>query len=336
MFRLLGFGLLFAASGTAKEPAAGVLRSEFIFEKVAFPQCHASTIAETKAGLVAAWFGGTREQHPDVGIWISRHVDGKWTAPVEVANGIDGEKRHPCWNPVLFQAAKGPLLLFYKVGPSPSTWWGMLTTSDDRGKTWSKPRRLPKDIIGPVKNKPIQLTDGTILCPTSDEHTGWQVRIERHKGDAWETTKPLNDGKTMAAIQPSILVHKERLQMLCRSKHGVIVESWSEDGGKTWSEMTKTDLPNPNSGIDAVTLKDGRHLLICNPTRLGRSPLSIAISKDGKKWTEAVKLETEAGEYSYPAIIQTSDGLVHATYTWKRQRIKHVVLDPAKLEVPGR
>jgi predicted neuraminidase len=321
---------------TSLHAAKPVIHSEFIYEKAPFPQCHASTIVETKAGLVAAWFGGTREKHPDVGIWVSRHVDGKWTAPVEVANGVDGEKRYPCWNPVLFQPSKGPLQLFYKVGPSPSTWWGMLVTSNDQGKTWSRTRKVPDKMIGPVKNKPVELADGTVLYPTSDEHTGWQVRIERYKGENWETTKPLNDGKIMAAIQPTILVHKDRLQILCRSKHGVIVESWSDDNGKTWSELTKTELPNPNSGIDAVTLKDGRHLLIYNPTRTGRSPLSIAISKDGKKWTNVVKLETEPGEYSYPAIIQTNDGLVHATYTWKRQRIKHVVLDPAKLETPER
>jgi len=321
---------LLASLVLAESPA--VVRSEFIFEKAPFAQCHASTIAETKAGLVAAWFGGKYEKHPEVGIWVSRHVDGKWTAPVEVANGVDGEKRYPCWNPVLFQPSKGPLLLFYKVGPSPSRWWGMLTLSDDEGKTWSRPVRLQGKFIGPVKNKPIELPDGTLLHGTSDEHTGWQVRMERSSGAKWETTRPLNDGKTMAAIQPCILVHgKERLQILCRSKHGVIVESWSEDGGKTWSEMKKTELPNPNSGIDAVTLKDGRHLLIYNPTKLGRSPLALALSRDGKKWDEVVKLETERGEYSYPAIIQTSDGLVHMTYTWKRQRVKHVVVDPAKL-----
>src|SRR5262245_36213218 len=285
--------------------SSAVVRSEFIYETAPFPSCHASTIVETKAGLVAAWFGGKYEKHPEVGIWVSRHVDGKWTAPVEVVNGIDGEKRYPCWNPVLFRHPKGPLLLFYKVGPSPSTWWGMLTRSLDDGKTWSKPGRLEGTFIGPVKNKPIRLKDETLLLGTSDEHTGWQVRVERWEltssSGKLETTKPLNDGKTMAAIQPCFLIHKkERLQMLCRSKHGVIVESWSDDGGKTWSEMKKTELPNPNSGIDAVTLKDGRHLLIYNPTRIARTPLSLALSQDGKKWDEVLKLETERGEYSYP------------------------------------
>src|SRR5438093_1094290 len=165
----------------AKQP--GLLHAEFIYEKAPFAQCHASTIAETKGRLVAAWFGGTREKNPDVGIWVSRHEDGKWTAPVEVANGVqEGGKRFPCWNPVLFQPSKGPLLLFYKVGPSPSRWWGLLLTSDDSGKTWSKPRRLPDNFIGPVKNKPIELADGGILHGTSDEHTGWQVPMERSNG----------------------------------------------------------------------------------------------------------------------------------------------------------
>jgi predicted neuraminidase len=332
MLHLLPLALLSAVPAVAAEPAA-VVRSEFVYEKAPFPQCHASTVAETKTGLVAAWFGGTREKNPDVGIWVSRHVGGKWTPPAEVANGKDGEKRYPCWNPVLFQPSKGPLLLFYKVGPSPSKWWGLVITSGDGGKTWSPPHRLPEGILGPIKNKPVELPDGTILCGTSDEHDGWKVRMERTRDvtGQWATTHPLNDGKTIAAIQPAILVHKGGLQILCRSRHGVLVESWA-DGRMKWGSLKKTTLPNPNSGIDAVTLRDGRHLLIYNPTKLGRSPLALAISKDGKEWKKVLTLEDAPGEYSYPAIIQTSDGRIHATYTWKRQRIKHVVLDPAKLE----
>src|SRR5262249_24773101 len=150
---------LLTLSATAAEP--GVVSSEFIFEKAPFPQCHASTIVETRAGLVAAWFGGTREKNPDVGIWVSRHEGGKWTEPGEVADGrqADGKQR-PCWNPVLFRPKDGPLMLFYKVGPSPSRWGGMLRPSDDNGKTWSDARRLPDGILGPIKNKPVQLPSG--------------------------------------------------------------------------------------------------------------------------------------------------------------------------------
>ncbi|MFQ5730443.1 MAG: exo-alpha-sialidase [Planctomycetaceae bacterium] len=331
-------------SGSALAAPPGLVKAEFVYETAPFPQCHASTIVQTPAGLVAAWFGGTREKHPDVGIWLSRHVNPfpgkrgakrKWTAPTEVANGLQRNgKRFPCWNPVLFRPKSGRLLLFYKVGPSPSRWWGMLIVSKDDGKTWSKAQRLPKGILGPIKNKPIQLADGTILCPSSTEHDGWRANVERttDDGKTWTSTGPLNDGKTFGAIQPTILRHpKGRLQFLCRSRQRVILQSWSDDAGKTWSPLAKTSLPNPNAGIDAVTLKDGRHLLVYNHTTRGRGTLNVAVSKDGKTWQAALRLENARGEFSYPAVIQTADGKVHVTYTWRRRRVKHVVIDPAKL-----
>ncbi|HEV3138772.1 MAG TPA: sialidase family protein, partial [Pirellulales bacterium] len=260
------------ASRAAESP--GILTSEFIYEKAPFPSCHASTIAETSEGLVAAWFGGTDEGNRDVGIWFSRrdaaeHRAMKWSDPVEVANGVESaEKRYPCWNPVLFQAPEGPLLLFYKVGPKPEAWWGMLITSDDAGKTWSKPRRLPEGILGPVKDKPILLHD-QLLCPSSTEQGGWRGHIERTAdlGQTWSKTEPLADWKQFSIIQPTMLVHADgKLQILCRSRQKRIVESWSSDGGLTWSPLAATTLPNPDSGIDAVNLRDGRFLLVYNHT----------------------------------------------------------------------
>lgn len=330
-----------------------VIRGEFIYESGPYPQIHATTLEETPSGLVAAWFGGTHEKHPDVGIWVSRLVDGKWTESVEVANGIqytqaDGSpQRHPTWNPVLFQPKDGPLLLFYKAGPNPDAWWGMLTTSEDGGKTWSQPRRLPEGILGPVKNKPVQLANGDILCPTSDETpekpSRWMVRFERTSdlGKTWQTTAALNDGLKIQAIQPSILkLGGDKLLAIGRSRQDRIFEVQSNDNGNTWGAMKLGSLPNNNSGTDAVTLRDGRHLIVYNhiggtPGKWGgrRTPLNVAVSKDGRKWQAALVLEAEPGEYSYPAVIQTRDGLVHITYTWKRQRVKHVVIDPAKLEL---
>jgi predicted neuraminidase len=317
----------------AEQP--GIVTTEFIYETAPFPQCHASTIALGRNGLVASWFGGTRERHPDVGIWVSRHDGKTWSAPVEVANGVeDATKRHPCWNPVLFQMPGGPLVLFYKVGPSPSTWWGMLVRSDDGGKNWSKPEKLPDDIPGPIKNKPILLADGRLLSGSSTEDHGWRVHMEwtSDAGKTWERTSVLCDGVSQGAIQPTILKHGERLQILCRNRtSGPLWQSWSDDGGRTWSKLELSTLPHPGSGIDGVTLADGRHLLVYNHTVKGRSPLNLAASSDGKQWSAALVLESEPGEYSYPAIIQTADGQVHITYTWKRQRVKHVVVDPTKL-----
>jgi predicted neuraminidase len=314
-----------------------IVKTEFIWQQgdVPFPSCHASTIIQTKDGLLAAWFGGTAEKNPDVGIWISHNLNGKWTKPVEVANGIQHKsKRYPCWNPVLYNTGK-EILLFYKVGPSPSSWWGEMTTSSDNGNMWSRPCRLPEDIYGPVKNKPVLMSNGELLCPSSTEYDGWRVHMEitADYGITWERTPFLNN-KDIRAIQPTILLHKDGLiQMLCRSTGNSILSSWSKDSGRTWDELIPTILPNPNSGIDAVTLNDGRHLVVYNHLTKGRNMLNVAVSEDGKEWKAASLLENDQKdtEFSYPAVIQTADGLVHITYTWNRKLIKHVVLDPSKI-----
>jgi len=334
-----------AAQPTRKvEP---ILVSEFVFTNAPFASAHASTVVETQDGLVAAWFGGTREGAADVGIWVARRLerrlDYQWTRPVEVATGVQPDAtRYPCWNPVLFQLHAGELLLFYKVGPSPQTWWGMVRTSRDAGRTWSDARRLPDGILGPIKNKPVRLLDGTLVAPSSTESperpSKWRVHFERSTdaGLTWTTVFPpagsAPDATAIDAIQPSILVHPGgKLQAVGRTRSGRIFETWSENAASTWTPITLTSLPNPNAGIDAVTLRDGRHLIVYNHTTEGRTPLNVAISRDGRTWTPSLVLEDTPGEYSYPAVIQSSDGLVHITYTWKRQRIKHVVIDPTRL-----
>jgi predicted neuraminidase len=206
----------------------------------------------------------------------------------------------------------------------------MLKRSFDGGKTWSAAERLPKDIYGPVKNKAVLLKDGTLLCPSSSEDHDWRLHMEftRDWGKTWTRTGPLNDGVTTSAIQPSILFLPDgRLQLVCRSENGFVLQAFSSDLGHTWTALEPSTLLNPNSGIDAVTLKDGRHVIVYNPVKKGRSPISVAISSDGKTWKDIATLENEPGqEFSYPAVIQTKDGKVHITYTWKRKKIKHVIL----------
>ena len=343
---LLGFALLILpprdpARAQAASTHPAVLRWEFIYLNGPFESAHASTIAEASAGLVAAWFGGTREGSPDVAIWLSRMVNGKWTAPVTVASGEQPDgTRFPCWNPVLAPWPDGSLRLFYKVGPNPAGWWGMWRASRDGGITWGPAERLPPGVLGPIKNKPVWLPDGTVLSPSSTESPGndsrWLVHFElsRDSGRTWTRVMPPPpvDATVINAIQPTVLLHPGgTLQAMGRTRSGYIFETWSPDAGRHWTPLRLTQFPNPNSGIDAVALRDGRYLLVYNHTREGRSQLRLALSLEGKAWRSVMELEEEPGEYSYPAIIQGSDGLVHITYTWNRSHIMYVALDSAKL-----
>jgi len=335
-----------AVQAAAKSPDGAILRQEFIYETAPYPECHAATIAETPGGLVAAWFGGTKERNPDVCIYVSRKDQGtaKWSTPVNVANGIQNSTlRYPCWNPVLYQVPSGDLLLFYKVGPSPSTWKGWVIRSNDGGIHWSSPEALADGFLGPIKDKPVRLKDGTLVAPSSTEGHGWKVHFELTKdnGRHWIRTAPVVD-TSVRAIQPSILLHKDgSLQALCRSENRAILETWSKDNGKTWSALAPTSLPNNNSGIDGVTLADGRQLLVYNhvlpppgQTKGARSPLNVSVSPDGKTWYAALVLENDTlGQYSYPSVIQSADGIVHIVYTWRRKKIGYVAIDPAKLEM---
>jgi len=316
--------------------------------------CHASTIVEAPTGeLVSAWFGGSDEGEKDVEIWVSRHGADGWSEPEVVIDGVqDDGSRHPCWNPILFvgsaAAARGnpaaPLFLYAKVGPSPSTWWGVVRESTDGGHTWGELRRLDGDAVGPVKNKPLVRRDGTVIAGSSSEDDGWRVHFERStdggrtfvRGPAVHAapeTKGSGGGAGLVgAIQPSLLeLGGDRLLAVGRTQQGRVFEIESADAGETWGPIRLGTLPNPNAGTDAITLADGRHLIVYNHTTKGRSPLTVAASRDGRAWQPVVALETKPGEFSYPAVIQTADGLVHVTYTWNREAIARVVLDPAKL-----
>ena len=324
----------------------GIVKDEFIFERASFPESHAATIAETPDGLIAAWFGGTKEGNKDVCIWTSKLINNKWSAPEMVADGVMNDTlRYPTYNPVLYFADNKELLLFYKIGPNVAGWTGWMKRSKDNGKTWSAREALPEGFLGPIKNKP-ELINGLLLSPSSREKNGWKAVIEYTSdyGKTWSKSAELNDGTIMQAIQPSILKHKDgRLQILCRSRNHTINESWSSDGGKTWSAMKASALPNNNSGTDAVTLKDGRQLLVYNHTlpneswvkgKGPRTPLNVAISKDGVKWYAALILENSPiSQYSYPSVIQSSDGMVHIVYTWRREKIKYVKINPNKLKL---
>lgn len=275
--------------------------------------------------------------------------------PVRSLKGGD-LKRKACWNPVLYQMPDGKLWLFFKIGLNVADWTGWYVTSTDNGKTWGERKPLPKGFLGPVKNKPERIGN-RLVCPSSTEKGGWRIHFEilDLKTMQWKYVGPVKSTQVVASIdmlkkdakpkdiiciQPSILKHKDgRLQVLCRTRNGKIATSWSSDQGDTWSDVELLDVPNNNSGTDAVTMKDGGHVLVYNnfatlpgSSKGVRTPLSLAVSDDGIHWTRLMDLETSpVSQYSYPAIIQGKDGKLHCVYTWRRQRIAYKEIDLRKI-----
>ena len=343
------FGYCLARTGaTPPDSTADFIRvHEFIYEAAPFRSAHASTIVETPSGtLLCAWFGGTAEGNDDVEIYLSRKERGSaWSSPVPITNTPD----MPAWNPVLFQDGK-TTWLFFKVGPSPREWVGGYRLSHDDGREWDSIRYLPAGLLGPIRAKPLRLSDGTWLAGTSVEagyrattsstapYRSWTVWVDRStdRGTTWTIQGPVVvPGEPYGVIQPTLWeTSMGEIRMLMRSTEriGRIMMASSTDRGLTWSPAHPTSLPNPNAGIDVVRLRDGRLILVYNHTREGRTPIDLAVSSDdGASWSDPVILGGGPGEYSYPAVIQTADGLLHITYTWNRQRIRHLVIDPSRL-----
>ena len=308
-------------------------RLDFIFAPGLFPASHTSTLVETSNGLFAAWVSGPAARHPEAAIYTARFDGTRWSTPVKSLSGeVRGTNQFQTWNPVLFQPANGPLLFFFKIGPNPEGWWGMVTTSTNQGETWSTPSRLPPGHVGPVRNKPIELSDGSLLCGASTENDGWKVHLERLSPSGhWQKIGPLPGLPSLSAIQPTFLAHSaRRLQILCRTKEGRLAESWSTNAGASWTPLRLTDIPNPNSAVDAVRLTNGEFILAYNHSPTNRGELNLALSKDGLKWTPLMVVEKGEGEFSYPAIIQTRSGEVHLTYSWNRKGIKHAIINLKK------
>jgi predicted neuraminidase len=332
---------------------------EFIFAvgSTSFPESHASTIVVLPHGeLMAAWFGGTRERAPDVAIWGSRRVHGVWSKPVE----LERVKDVPSWNPVLFHTRDGRLWLYYKVGPSPGGWHGGRMVSDDEGLTWSKPEDLAAGLLGPIRAKPLVLGDGAVVAGSSVENGSWNVWVERSAdgGKTFTKSGPITVPKEVDAeekpwpepaadsvslqpgsdakpgprkysgiIQPSVIsLGGKHLRLYARS-HTLAMKvavADSLDDGVTWTQARYIEVPNNNSGMDVVRLKDGRIVMVYNNTSDGRTPLNLAVSTDGEHFREFLALETTPGQYSYPAMVEAADGGLEITYTWQRKTIRYV------------
>lgn len=326
--------------------------NEFIFTRGASAECHASTVVALKNGdMMAAWFSGSREGADDVAIWGARRTEDGWSAPVQMVR----EPGASSYNPVLFYTQDGRLWFYYKFGSHPVSWTAGRRWSTDEGKTWSPIEHLPAGVYGPARTKPLVLSDGTVISGTSVEsYRSWACWIEwsSDQGATWAKAGPIVLAKNLerlavkgqsppavpgssewsrtdGIIQPSVVwLQGDHLRLYARSTAltGKICIADSKDRGLTWSRARPIDLPNPNSGIDALRLQDGRVLVIYNHSDNDRTPLNMAISRDGIHFQMFRVLENDPGEYSYPALIQGERGDLHITYTWNRRRIKYVRL----------
>ncbi len=323
----------FAANLLCAQP---IKSGEFVFECPRFLCVHCATITENaNKELICAWFGGKYEKSADTSIFVSRKIDGMWTLPKEVANAAElTEKRQAAWNPVLWKYGSD-IILSYKIGDSPRTWRGFYKISKDGGKNWSEPFAYPDGILGPIKNKPLITESGKIIAPSSTEfHSsfGWFPHFEiSDDGKNWRKSAPRKS--FMQCIQPALVrTANGQITAFMRSRNGVVATTTTKDLGESWSNIKKTNLNNPNSGLDAVFI-DGVYAIACNPEKSGRTKLAIMVSEDAENWKILCYLEKQPhGEYSYPSLFVDSDGNLHAVYTYNRRYIKHVKLDKSEIK----
>ncbi len=304
-------------------------------------QCHATTLVETGEGdILCAWFGGAPEKDPATSIWLSRRGAEGWSEAVSVA-----DQPTACWNPVLYRHGD-QIMLFYKAGESVPAWAGILKVSEDGGTTWGEDKILPAGIYGPIKNKPIPMPDERLLCGSSAENylawTCW-MHIYDPDRDTWQIAGPIEvEGVPKGVIQPTVWeTSPGHYTALMRSTAGVgkVCRTLSFDGAASWITASPMDLPNNNSGLDAVKLADGRVLLVYNHTTRdephgGRYRIHLAVSEDdGARWSDPWLMEDEGREYSYPAVIQAADGTIHLSYTHNRVGVRYATLRPNEVDM---
>lgn len=327
--------------------------NSFIDPDFLTPSVHVASLCEISGGrLLSAWYGGTREGARDVKIYTATLDRGatNWSAPRAVVTRDDAQRElgryvKKVGNALLFSDGGERVSLLY-VSIALGGWSGSslnLKTSADGGQTWGASQRLQLspffNISELVKNQPAALRDGGWAVPIYHEVVGkfsellW---LSAPAGSLSYHKTRVNGGAT--GFQPALVPLGARRALLLARDHSDAGQLWasrSEDGGDSWSALASTGLPNPFSGLDAIRLRDGRVLLAFNDSRDNRGNLRLAVSSDeGASWQRVSPLlEDEAGqEFSYPFLRQSSDGVIHLVYTWKRKGIRHVAFNCAWLD----
>jgi predicted neuraminidase len=332
------FAVVFAPV-TGVGSAAPYFSAEFIYlQDPGFPNCHCSSLLQLQNGdLLCAWYGYTGSENGTAcEVRYSRKAAGSsaWTRPRTVIWDPLPNGDRTQGNCVLWQDPDGKVWCFYDVRTAVewSTTLLKYATSTDNGHTWSPPVTLTSELGNNVRCHAFVASSGAWILPAySDVDNTGVMFISTDQGVTWRKSAPLGNPRDPAVIQPSVIERSDHSLRALLRKCGAplnIHESYSYDSGWTWTHPAPISLPNPECSVEQMKLANGHVVLIFNNTTSGRTPLSAALSTDGgATWIAVRNLETAAGEYSYPSIIQTADGLLHVTYTHRREHIKHVVFN---------
>lgn len=300
---------------------------------------YSATIVQTTQGLLVGWIGASAVNGTDASVYISDQRRNEWSLPRRIASSIDikTQIQTPCERPVLFKPINGKLLLFYKAPDLKKHMRSFLVSSDNNGISWLPARMLPRSICGPSRTKPIELQNGMLLCGSDTHKAGWIVHIERgsffRSRWEWKRTRGLSSAMIQNAREPVLLNHGSgKIQAICRTKRGYLVEGWSDDNGETWADFERMTLPNPDGGLDVVRLEKRHFVMIYQHSNRDRSILNLATTKDGREWAAAAVIENQPGRQFYdPAMILGSDGNLHVVYCEDYRHIKYVSIDPSRL-----
>lgn len=319
--------------------------SELIFTKIPGVACHhCSTITEAPNGdLLCLWYAGSYESAEDQALYLARLPKGKreWIAPQRLL----WNPEMPPGNAVIFTAPDKRVWIVWgrmegsRPTPRGSGWSAcrlMVRRSADNAITWTGDEEIPNSSGWLPRNIPITLKDGQFALPLSgslnEVYTGFLLMLGKDS-QSWKRIGMMPGGE-----QPTIIQRDNGELLSLMRGHPRILQSVSTDGGANWTLPQATDLKCPDSGIAMTKLKSGRILLAYNNTgEWDRTPFNLIQSTDdGKTWGEMKVLEQDWGEFSYPCIMQTSDGMVHLTYTYRRFSIKHTTFDEGWLKTKER